>query len=602
MIKKQKILGLILSIFLLAPWVLTEEEISIRVWLFQGKWMGDEPGLKQVEILSMSSHPQISSLKDKVAGPENELRAAVIEALLKIMELRTVDDLFSFSKPWNEKVFRLNEAVRLEKETFRFTFTPRRLSPQKVDLQTAVYRIAEIPAPRPKDKPRNEEWQKVLATGKGEDQKAKILDLELILEIGDPVIVGIPSEGQAYFMMVLLTSGAKTLGQADSLSKPKPSHKVIPAYPDELRQQGVEGKVELQVAIDEEGTVQGVRVVKPLHPYLDNAALQALKQWKFEPAQKNGKPISVLMTMAINFSREDYRILEETSEKKESLSRGLEPSSRAELRMILEQGAAYCQKLTDSALDYICEETIHDIFYNFHDKESMEKSTIVVTLVSGSDSLSTFGSSFVPFHDPKRTERNKYVCDYLLVKKGEKIEERRIILKENGRKVPDRQKLLEEKRFSTLIPLLAPVRLLEKDRQSLFDYRLLKRETVKGKKAYVIEALPKSGDAGGMEYGKIWVDQSNFQILKIEIESIPLEGYESILKEITRYGMKPKFTTTYLYQVEKKGILFPRSSTIRVGYPYPGEAGAFYLKKIKTDVDYEKYRFFTVETEHQIIK
>jgi TonB family protein len=602
MSKKIRLLVLIAGFVLLAPYLLSEESISIQVRLFRGTWGKDQPGLKQSALLTTSSNPIMTALKAKVGGPQNDFVATIIEILIDVMNLQKVDDLFSFEKPWDERYYRMSETVMLEQAAFLFNFTPKRVSPQKVRLQTVVFKTKEGSfLSRTKETVR-EELTKIFGTGKSEDWVEKILDKELVLEIGDPVIVGIAYKNSAYFIMILLRSGIKTPGEIVFSGGPKPVQKVIPAYPDELRKRGVEGEVKLQVAVDEDGTVQGVRVLKTLHPYLDNAAVQAIKQWKFEPVLQNGKPTPAILTMAVNFNKEAYALLEKETENKEVPPAGLDSSSKEELRMVLDQCAKYCQQLNDSALNYICVETIRDVFYNFHDKESLKKSDIRLLVISRIDySRSILDFSFIPIRNLKRTEKNEYVCDYLLVKKGGRIEDRRIILEENGRKVQGRKEFLEEKRFSALMPLLAPSRLLGRNRQSLFSYRILKEQKVKGKRAYVIEALPKSGDAGGIEYGKIWVEKKSFQILKIEIEGVPLEGYESVLKETTGYNMKPKFTTTYLYQVEKKGLMFPSHLTIRVGYPSPGPSD-LYLKKIKTDVNYDKYQFFTVEVNHNIIK
>ncbi|NIO21803.1 MAG: hypothetical protein GTN76_14010 [Candidatus Aenigmarchaeota archaeon] len=73
----------------------TEEDISIQVRFFEGTWAGDQVGLNQVEILSTASHPEIESLKNMIGGPESALKTAIIDALFDIMDLRTVDNLFS---------------------------------------------------------------------------------------------------------------------------------------------------------------------------------------------------------------------------------------------------------------------------------------------------------------------------------------------------------------------------------------------------------------------------------------------------------------------------------------------------------------------------
>lgn len=73
------------------------------------------------------------------------------------------------------------------------------------------------------------------------------------------------------------------------------------------------------------------------------------------------------------------------------------------------------------------------------------------------------------------------------------------------------------------------------------------QEKVHGKKAFVIEAVPRSGDADGVRSVKIWIDKESFQILKSEIEGIPLEGYEDVLKDSVLLNIEPLFLTTHEY-------------------------------------------------------
>jgi TonB family protein len=599
----ERVLALMLGIILLTSGLLPAEDLVIRVHLFQGTWPEGHRGLEEAVVFTAASHPSMQTLKTKAGAPPDELTARAIDALLESQALKTLDDVLSFEKRWNGSESRLSEAVSMENSSFLFIFTPVRLSPDTLRLRTVLFKSKEVGGTGQKGKvPTRDLWD-VFLTGKVADSADIILETEPSLTIGEPVIIGVPSRrrGQGYFLMVLVSRGIGKAQPIEFAGGPRPLQKATPVYPDEFRRRGVEGQVELQVGVDEEGTVQGVKVLRSLHPYLDQAAVQALKRWKFEPVLQNGAPVPVIITTVVHFDREAYRQLEEAAAKEKPPAADSEPSPRAKLSTVLEKSAAYCQNLTDAALDYICEETIHDVFYNFITKEEMEKSGIVLSMVTGTGSVSQLGISFIASHNLKRTEKNEYVCDYLLVKKGDRIEDRRIILQENGRKLPDRTKLLEEKRLSTLLPFLAPVRLIGRERQPLFDYRLLKEEKAQGRDAYVIEAIPKTGDAGGIEFGKVWVERKNFHVLKIETTGVPLEGYESVLEEVIQYNLKPRFITTYAYQVENKGLAFPSSATIRVDYPR-SPSTYFHIEKLRTTVKYDKYKFFTVETESGIKK
>ncbi len=319
MIKERIAFLLAICFILLAPWILIAEDIIIQVRFFQGTWMEDQPGLKQVEILSTSSHPEIAPLKAMVGGPESALKVALVDVLFDVMDLRTVDDLFSFEKIWNGKDASLSESIMQKPASaYRIDFTPKRLSPQTVSLQTVIcFKEIDIPIYTGKDpdKELQRELKGVLASRRYKRLMEKILDKGLVLEIDDPVIVGIPYKDRAFFMMIMLTSQsrpseqeapveAKRRDKVYVLEAPKPILQVPPVYPDELRQQGIEGEVELQFVIDEKGIVQFAEVVKPLHPYLDYAAVLAIKQWRFEPPLREGKPVPGIFTVKVHFNPE----------------------------------------------------------------------------------------------------------------------------------------------------------------------------------------------------------------------------------------------------------------------------------------------------------
>jgi protein TonB len=73
-----------------------------------------------------------------------------------------------------------------------------------------------------------------------------------------------------------------------------------PVYPPTARAQNVSGDVKIDALIDADGNVSSVKVISG-PALLHQAALEAVKQWKYEPAQLNGKPTSVHVTVTIHF-------------------------------------------------------------------------------------------------------------------------------------------------------------------------------------------------------------------------------------------------------------------------------------------------------------
>jgi TonB family protein len=76
--------------------------------------------------------------------------------------------------------------------------------------------------------------------------------------------------------------------------------KVDPSYPAEARKQHVAGTVLLCILIDRDGNVSQVQVVSG-HPLLIQAAVEAVKQWKYRPYLLHGKRVEVVTTVLIKF-------------------------------------------------------------------------------------------------------------------------------------------------------------------------------------------------------------------------------------------------------------------------------------------------------------
>ena len=74
-----------------------------------------------------------------------------------------------------------------------------------------------------------------------------------------------------------------------------------PIYPSNLRESQTGGKVLLKATIAIDGTVRDVQVVKSVHPDLDNAAIEAVRQWLFDGTLLNCTPMEVTMNVSVDF-------------------------------------------------------------------------------------------------------------------------------------------------------------------------------------------------------------------------------------------------------------------------------------------------------------
>ncbi len=88
---------------------------------------------------------------------------------------------------------------------------------------------------------------------------------------------------------------------ADELSQPMATRKVDPKYPLQLMRENVSGTVILYAVIHADGTVGSVRVLRGVDDRIDQFASQAIAQWQFQPATKNGAAVDVEATFQIPF-------------------------------------------------------------------------------------------------------------------------------------------------------------------------------------------------------------------------------------------------------------------------------------------------------------
>ena len=85
-----------------------------------------------------------------------------------------------------------------------------------------------------------------------------------------------------------------------ALRAPRKTHQVLPEYPELARRAGVGAVVIVQCVIDVDGRVSDARVLRG-HPLLDSSALEAVRQWRYEPTRLNGIAVPVVMTVTVTF-------------------------------------------------------------------------------------------------------------------------------------------------------------------------------------------------------------------------------------------------------------------------------------------------------------
>ncbi len=94
---------------------------------------------------------------------------------------------------------------------------------------------------------------------------------------------------------------AEAVRVGGKIKPPKKIKDVMPAYPAPAKSAGVAGVVIIEATIGANGKVIATKVLRSV-PMLDQAAVDAVRQWEFTPTLLNGAPVPVVMTVTVNFT------------------------------------------------------------------------------------------------------------------------------------------------------------------------------------------------------------------------------------------------------------------------------------------------------------
>jgi len=261
-------------------------------------------------------------------------------------------------------------------------------------------------------------------------------------------------------------------------------------------------------------------------------------------------------------------------------SRSTQPelNNDVDLEIILKKCAEYCEKLAYSSLYFVCNEKV---------KEELYRPPPVYIISRG-------GGTYYSTDYRQLARKNVCVYDYQLIRKNFEISEKRILIEENGKKKNEKDARLKTRIFAHSNLIFGPVGLLSEFWQEYYNYKIIKREKFKKNKVMIIEATPIPQMKTSNLYGRIWVREDDFSIVKIEWEPESIQNYELIEELAKKLSAKPELEFLAEYDFEKNGIRFPSKCSITERYLR--QRGGSYTRS-KTIITYKDYKFFTVETE-----
>lgn len=94
---------------------------------------------------------------------------------------------------------------------------------------------------------------------------------------------------------------ARVVRIGGQIAPPRMIRKVDPVFPELAVQSRISSIVILEAEVDVQGRVKNVKVLRG-HPLFDDAAMQAVKQWRYQPLLLNGEPTGFILTVTVNFN------------------------------------------------------------------------------------------------------------------------------------------------------------------------------------------------------------------------------------------------------------------------------------------------------------
>lgn len=366
----------------------------------------------------------------------------------------------------------------------------------------------------------------------------------------------------------------------------KPIFSVAPVYPEHLKEERIAGEVILTVFISEKGDVElfsGRAVARSLHPDLDKAAMEAVKQWKYEPILWAGKPIRIVTFVSVVFDPGEQPAVLRSC-----------PPPGENVMAILDACWENVSKLEEKSFLYVCRE---------HLSAKIRKLVVLGGgfIASGApdkDGIYLKYNSSAKVPDLGEVTRKTRQNEYQLTGRANRYTELRTPI----RPPKDAPGSAEEESLPGFpLSLSLPARISAPGLRSAYCYDLKKPEKILGKECDVIVFSAVDKWDSPIKSGTVWIMKEKHQVFKAEVEFNPSALDERLLAECRRWYLAPAMVVLYEYATEKSGFQYPSRTRVRVDYSRLGTTNKT-NRKADIDIRYDQYRFFNVETDPKIIK
>lgn len=151
-----------------------------------------------------------------------------------------------------------------------------------------------LPVPLPADVASDENASGLTLPPAGERPSTPASQLPRIIEPAPPTVPSTPPPAPP---------SASAPATAGNRPTPVPINQPPPIYPREALRRGIGGTVRVQATVSPDGSVERMDVAESSgNRFLDRAAMEAVRRWRFQPAMRNGQPVSATVTIPVEFN------------------------------------------------------------------------------------------------------------------------------------------------------------------------------------------------------------------------------------------------------------------------------------------------------------
>jgi len=304
---------------------LASDRYVIDVQLFRGaRDVGRPQATAKVTISSFSDSLFFPAKRSSpTEKPASGATPGITTELASIFQLNRIDPVNSSEIVWDGQKEIVSESILIDGQLYPIVLYPKVLPSQKVSFKIEISRYSDqnVGSLSPEldqlaTKPETRIFTKVRRVESSWGEGEPVLSTEIVALFDDNVVVGFPFNDQSYFLALRVkerpvipqaqpTTGsaleAEDVLPAGFLIPPKPLLQIMPDYPETCKRASIEGTVALLITTDRKGNVENARVISPAQSALNRAAVEAIRQWRFEPVVSKGRRVKTIFYMMVDF-------------------------------------------------------------------------------------------------------------------------------------------------------------------------------------------------------------------------------------------------------------------------------------------------------------